>query len=198
MCSDRCQFSSFDYFFTSLSLTCSPFSCLGLNNLAILLMSFLRSFAGQIIRSIEPDFHVSEHVDHFIDIISNFKQSIIILHKSLLDFQCFFLNVLLCSIFKELRCLLLCLKSKPAALARILELRLNLCIFKLSLDLLRLIFFISIRSQIFQMLLQFFSTKLRSRSTRFPLWIFRSNVLNVFNLFHSTLIIMIKHENKRL
>ena len=109
MRSQGCLLSPSDDIFTIASLLRSSFSCLSLNNFAIFLMSCLGGFAREFIRSIEHGLHVSKHVNHFVHINSNLEQSVIILHKSLLDSRNFLLHFLLCSVLEALLALLLCL-----------------------------------------------------------------------------------------
>ena len=123
MRSQGCLLSPSDDIFTDSSFVRSPFRCLGLNNIAIFLMSCLGGFAREFIRSIEHGLHVSKHVNHSVHIKSNLEQSVVILLKSLLDSRNFLLHFLLCSVLEASFALLLCLQCKPVLLLGFLELR---------------------------------------------------------------------------
>ena len=122
MRSQGCLLSPSDNIFTLASLLRSPFRCLSLNNIAIFLMSCLGGLTREFIRSIEHGLHGSKHVNHFVHINSNLEQSVIILHKSLLDSRNFLLHFLICSVLEASFALLLCLQCKPVLLTPILKL----------------------------------------------------------------------------
>ena len=122
MRSQGCLLSPSDDIFTYSSFLRSPFCSLSLNNVVIFLMSCPGGFAGEFIRSIEQGLHVSKHVNHFVNINSNLKQSVVILHKSLLDSRNFFLHILIRSILEASFALLLCFQCKPPLLTTVLVL----------------------------------------------------------------------------